>query len=123
MKQILKKCIPSWIWADIRKKRILSDQNRISALCDSYIDSYFKNIEGHYNLVPKKDLTGKKILWQYWAQGFDEANLPDVVKNCLASVDANKGDYEIIRLSDNDIADYIDFPDFVYERKPNYPTL
>ena len=73
------------------------------------ISSYF---EDSYNLA------GKKIIWQYWAQGFD-GNLPEVVAECLASVDRYKGNWEVIRLSDNTISDYLDIPDFVWAKRGN----
>ena len=56
-----------------------------------------------------------KILWQYWAQGYD--HVPDEVRNCLDSVDHYAADYQIVRLTDENLSDYLDLPDFVQEKR------
>lgn len=69
-------------------------------------------------LTPKAlrpELVGKPIIWQYWGQGFDEP-LPDMVRLCFASVDRHKGEYEVIRLSDATVGDYLQLPEYVAER-------
>lgn len=115
-KELLKKIIPNPVWAFCRRVSILNDHKRISLLCDKYIDTYFSNKNRLFDVVPKKNLEGKKIIWQYWAQGY-EGKLPEVVKVCFDSVDKYKGEYEIIRLSDATIAEYVDIPDFVWQKR------
>lgn len=86
-------------------------KERVSARWDLYI--------GNPNLVVMADLVlkandalkGEKIIWQYWAQGFDD--LPEIVRLCYKSVDKYADDYQIIRVSDKDLKDYLIFPDFV----------
>ena len=57
----------------------------------------------------------KIIIWQYWAQGFD--NVPPMVRICMESVDRwASPDYCIIRLNDNNLGDYIEFPNWLKER-------
>ena len=46
-------------------------------------------------------------------------NLPELAKICFHSVDCFKGDYTVIRLSDKDIANYLDFPEFIAEKRLN----
>jgi len=57
-----------------------------------------------------------KVIWQYWGQGADAPDLPEVVRIGFASVDYFAGDYQVIRLSDTTIRDYIDLPEFVWEK-------
>ncbi len=59
-----------------------------------------------------------KIIWQYWGQGIDE-NLPPMVKLCFKSIDQHKGDYRVIRLSDETIDEYLDLPKFVTLKRQN----
>ena len=64
----------------------------------------------------KPDLVGKNIIWQYWGQGIDDG-LPELTKVCFASVDRNKGDYTVIRVDDTSLAEYIDLPDFMWQKR------
>lgn len=122
MRDLLKKIVPAPVWRGVRKSLILKDQKRVARLCDSYIEDYFSGAAGHYEWKKKKNLEGRKIIWQYWAQGFDSENLPYIVKDCLDSVDRNKGDYEVIRVSDDTFSEYVDLPEIILERKKTYTT-
>lgn len=117
-KQSIKKFIPKPIWRKLRKRQILRDHKRIGAIFDNYIDEYYSSGACLFEGKPKQDLKGEKIIWQYWAQGFD-GELPEVVTACLSSVDRYKGEWEIIRLSDETIAEYVDIPDFVWAKRGN----
>lgn len=61
-------------------------------------------------------MDGKKIIWQYWGQDID-ANLPDMVKLCFASVERFKDDSVVIRLTDKTIRDYIELPEFIWQKR------
>jgi hypothetical protein len=54
-------------------------------------------------------------IWQYWAQGVDEA--PPVVKACLRSVQRHKGDRELIVLNDKTIENHIDLPAHLWDKR------
>lgn len=116
LKHIAKTFVPTGLWSRIRKRRIVKDQAEIAELIDSYISEYFSSGKKLFVPKAKTDLSGKKIIWQYWAQGL-EGELPDVVKCCLESVDKYKGDYEVIRLSDETISQYVDIPEFIWEKR------
>ena len=118
LKQITKALIPVGLWTGIRRSRIVRDQARVANLCDTYIKNYFDSGEKLFVVKPKMDLSGKKIIWQYWAQGFD-GKLPEVVRYCLESVDRYKGDYEVIRLSDETISQYVDIPEYIWAKRGN----
>ena len=93
-------------------------QNEVAKFWDEAIVKYQNSELDHFNLIAQKpELIGKKIIWQYWAQGMD--NLPELAKICFHSVDCFKGDYTVIRLSDKDIANYLDFPEFIAEKRLN----
>lgn len=99
------------------KQRPYIQQNEVTAkLWQKKIASYQAGEISPTPLAPKRaDLVGRKVIWQYWGQGIDNT-LPELIKICFASVDKYKGDYEIIRISNDTISEYIEFPPVVQER-------
>ena len=99
-------------------------QKRVANIWNPIIDDYFEGKIEKYNLQPKKqfreDVT---IIWQYWGQGIDNGSVPELVQICFNSVDRYKQNYEVIRLSDENISEYVDIPDFVLRKKNNNPTF
>lgn len=118
MIKLLKKLI---FWSAIREQIILLSHRRTASLCRSLIDEA-KLFPDAFTVTPKKDFGNKRIIWQYWAQGYESSVLPSVVKICLDSVDrfCKGADYEIIRLSDDNISEYLDIPQFVTEHRQYY---
>lgn len=105
-------------WSLIRKYIILFEHRKVARYCHKLIDEFDKKGIS-YNLRPKKSIGDKRVIWQYWGQGFDEQNLPPLVKLCFQSVDkyyGNDVNYEIIRLSDNDISQYLDLPEAIIKK-------
>lgn len=95
-------------------KTITDQQTTADYLHQNYIG---KKLET-FSLKPKKDLVGKKIIWSFWGQGIDE-NTPAVVQTCFSSMKKHCTDYELIVLNNDTISDYVDLPDFVYEKFHN----
>lgn len=94
----------------------------MALIWDDLIDRYTRGEGTRYTIPPKRaDLVGQPIIWQYWAQGFDQ--LPEMITLCYASVDRNAGEYQVIRLSDETVKDYIDLPPIVYELRKSDPTF
>lgn len=88
---------------------ILLRHNRVSSFCRRLID---KSVNRTYDLsvANRKDFGCKKVVWQYWAQGFD--SLPELVRICMDSVDEYcKGEeYAVVRLTDANLSEYISLP-------------
>lgn len=103
----LKKCL---FWHVIRRKRIIRQHAHVAELCGHLIN----NKEVVLISSVRNDLP-KNIIWQYWAQGYE--NMPTIVKQCLDSVDKWKGDYTVIRLTDQNLSDYIQLPDYIIQKK------
>ena len=102
------------LWRMARDVKIRRIHGRVAALCEELIRTR-RSSGVHFDFQKKRDFGGKKIIWQYWAQGYD--NLPQQVGECLASVDKYAGDYTIVRLCDADVEQYIDIPDFVRDKR------
>lgn len=101
-----------WRWA--REQRILARHRRVAHICETLLATYRKNLT-NYDFVPKVTFDTENIIWQYWAQGYND--VPPVVKDCLDSVDKYADGYRVIRLSDTTITTYIDLPEFLTQKR------
>ena len=103
------------IWGLIRDKIVARRHRRIAKFWQPIISDYFDDKIEKNSLQPKKQIN-KKIIWQYWGQGEDDIPLPAIVQCCFDSVDLYKDDYQVIRLNDKTVCDYIDFPAFIWQK-------
>lgn len=115
------------IWANIKKeykawkkakkvKKDLIAQHEVAQKLDNYIADFLSGKIEKASVVAKKpELIGKKIIWQFWQQGIDD-NTPKLVRACFSSVQKFRGEYEVIILSKELLNDYIELPDFVWEK-------
>lgn len=118
MKQLIKKIIPTKFWVLARKHKILSEHYKTSKVCKALIKRLESGDIQCYQTFPKKQLVNTLIIWQYWAQGYD--NVPELIRICLDSVERYKGNYTIIRLTDNNLKEYIDIPDQIYRKRDKF---
>lgn len=113
----IKSFIPNLIWEYFRLRSILKSHTTVAAYWDIVLENYVNGNIETYSLQPKKKIVdSEKIIWQYWGQGFSENDVPEVVQICFDSVDKYKGDYTVIRLCDDTLLDYIEFPKDVWEK-------
>lgn len=116
MVQILKSLLPKELFLDLRQFPILCKHGVVARKARKDIA---KLRSGQWPLLElkalKPELVGKPIIWQYWAQGIDNDTLPEVVRHCFASVDKYAGNCQVIRLSDDTIADYVEMPKQIEE--------
>lgn len=109
----------NFLWQRIREQQIFRTHKKVASFWENIIQQYSEDQIEKYKLQPKKEFPNGKIIWQYWGQGLDEKELPKVVQICFESVDRYKGEYQVVRLTDDSIKDYIDLPEFVYEKMQN----
>lgn len=120
LKNIYRSFIPKKFRNNIELYVDLKQQSHTAKFFQDFISLYFSNQLDKFSFQAlKPELRGKKIIWQYWGQGI--RNSPEIVKTCFASVDNFKGQYEVIRLDDNNIANYLELPDFIYNKKSSNP--
>ena len=84
----------------------------------NYINPYLKGQLKSFEIKPKKNFGTEKIIWQYWGQGITDKT-PEIVKICLKSVEKYKNNYKLIFLTDEILSEYIDLPDFVFDKLKN----
>lgn len=121
--EIFLKKVKSFVYYRYRRwkhlNEIIKNQNEVAAyLRKYYVTPYIKGEIPKLDVYPKKDLGTDKIIWQYWGQGIDD-NTPKIVQICFESVDKYKGEYKQIILTNETIKDYVDIPEFVYEKLEN----
>ena len=104
----------TFFWRKLREFKILRAHRRIAVICEDLVREY-DAAPLHYDLTPKHSFPNGQIIWQYWAQGYE--NIPAVVRKCLDSVDYFATDYTIIRLSDSNLSDYLDIPEFIKAKR------
>ena len=63
--------------------------------------------------LPKKGKENKTI-WFCWLQG--ENNAPPIIAKCLQSIRRYCPDYRVVVLTNENIKQYADLPDFIYEK-------
>lgn len=107
------KFLANRIWGLVRNQIVARRHKKIAEFWHPIIADYFDGKIEKNSLQPKKQI-GEKVIWQYWGQQADEIELPAVVQRCFDSVDRYKGDYQVVRLNDKTISDYLDFPYFIY---------
>lgn len=128
MKQLVKQTIqslfPKRLWLDVRQWPIIRQHKRVARLCQRDLKRYKQGEIPTIQLSPlRPELVGKPIIWQYWGQGVKQDQLPEVVGVCFGSVDRYKDGYDVIRLSDETIAEYIELPKFVYDKLKSNPAF
>lgn len=119
LKRAVKGLVPMKFWNARRTASIIRQHKNVAAFWIPVIEAYYNGEIGSYSLKPKKELDTQKVIWQYWGQGMDKDCLPEIVQICFDSVDRNRGDYRVIRLTDTTVSEYIDLPDFVWRKREN----
>lgn len=113
-KRFIKIIIPDGVWKYVRRNRIIHSHAKTVAICEKLIEDYF-SIPEDIQLKAKKDLGTEKIIWQYWAQGYDD--IPERIRECLDSVEKYAGEYSVIRLHDSNLSEYLDIPEYIIKKR------
>ena len=104
----------TFLWRNLRELKILANHKRVAKICEELIVEYQKH-PVHFTFEAKKEFDTDRIIWQYWAQGYKD--VPDVVRSCLESVDKYAANYTVVRLTDENLSEYLDLPDFVQQKR------
>ena len=115
----MKRWTKTTLWRWLRERKILVQHRHVAHLCENLIREYRRHPVS-FSFAPKQQFETDKIIWQYWAQGYDE--VPKVVEECLESVDRFAGEYKIVRLTDDTLSDYLDLPESLREKRSRMTT-
>ncbi len=117
-KQHIKNIVPDGLWFRIRKLLIINKHLYVAFRMRKIVDRCDDKRLSTKKIIPKTNVPKDcKLIWQYWAQGFDNDKLPEIVKICLDSVCEHADGYKIIRLSDNNLSEYIDIPQYIQDKR------
>ncbi len=53
-------------------------------------------------------------IWVFWAQGRDR--MPEIVKRCVKQIEKMRGDYQVVLLTQETYAQYVDIPDYMLRK-------
>ena len=75
-------------------------------------------VEKYAHYTPE-EWNGEKVcadapIWVFWQQGFEQA--PEVVKDCFRSLQQHAGGHPVIALTGENLKEYVDLPDYVWEK-------
>lgn len=116
IRELVKAILPfNWVYGK-KAKKILQSHQEVAGYWDAVIEEYQKGDIVHHTYSPKASVQPGKVIWQYWGQGVKRDELPEVVRTCFDSVDKYAGDFEVIRLTDNTIRDYLDVPEEILQK-------
>ena len=107
----------TFLWRKLRERKILKTHGRVAGICGALI-AEDRDHPIRFDLAPKKRFGTDRIIWQYWAQGYED--IPPVVRRCLESVEEYASGYTLVRLSDENLSEYLDLPDFVQRKRAVY---
>lgn len=120
-------CHYIWLWCT--SVFFLHKANLHYALCKHrYLTHYLDKHYGH--LVPLGELAetnwGGQIedlpIWVFWYQG--EETMPELVRHCYKSICAHANGRKVILLTEQNIAEYVQMPDYIMEKvNKDYITL
>ncbi len=60
------------------------------------------------------DRLASKHIWSFWWQGEDAA--PEIIKLCMASMRANKGEFTVTVIDRNNYKEWIELPDYILDK-------
>ena len=77
-------------------------------------DDFSKNYDVESVTVSDTDDKYQGCVWVCWWQGIEKA--PEIVKMCVESIRRNIGNHKLIVITEENISDYVEFPDWMIEK-------
>lgn len=105
----------------ILTKKILSKAAKVlpfikpDSVMFNFLKAEFSDIAQMYR-EKKTDSAFKKVdkIWVFWYQGYDSA--PPLVKKCIDSIFRHAAGHEVVLLTKENIAQYVQFPPYIMEK-------
>lgn len=94
---------------------------KLIKLKDEHVQEWLAdNFSSLLNQIDEKQVKlnlPQKVIWTMWLQGVNQ--MPEIVKLCNQSVEINKGTYKHIVLTNNNLTDYIEIPEYIFDKWEN----
>lgn len=77
---------------------------------------HFMHIVNQYknSTIQSNRLSPSDLIWVFWWQGYN--NMPEIIKNCYKSVCRNSNGHQVVLLSKDNIREYVDLPDYIWDK-------
>lgn len=95
----------------LRLSASLKTKQKLSRQYKGVLDNFDKEYNKSLFLKPRNQ---SNRVWVCWFQGMDEA--PTIVKKCYKSLISNLHDRDIILITNENMRDYVSFPDYIWEK-------
>lgn len=83
-----------------------------AACVQRYINRHFRQYVNRFH-TPNTTEQGNTI-WVFWWQG--EAQMPDIVRSCVQSIQQNKGAYRVVVLNKDNFSRYANIPAYILNK-------
>lgn len=95
------------------RARLMRKHEAVMTYLEKLLGDYAESYDYGRALPAVPDGMGNKI-WMCWWQGLDQA--PEIVKACIESVRKNAAGREVIVITEDNMSDYADIPDWMLDK-------
>lgn len=100
-------------WSKYQRKQFL--KKHVTNAEKRYLKRYLSALDGLPNQSRQTVAEKSNIIWVCWLQGEEQA--PAVVKRCLASIRKHAGDKKVVIVTNDNMRDYVEIPEYIYRKK------
>lgn len=79
-----------------------------------YLEKKYLPLLNNFSGKYKEEKSITRVIWVCWWQGENQA--PDIVKRCILSIRNNKGSYDVVIITKENVLDYIEIPSYIKEK-------
>lgn len=102
----------------VQKEWMVKHLKRKHSVMNKYFAEQFDDFSKNYDVesvtVSDTDDKYQGCVWVCWWQGIEKA--PEIVKMCVESIRRNIGNHKLIVITEENISDYVEFPDWMIEK-------
>ena len=96
------------------RKRLIRKHEILLNYFEQLYGDYYRNYNYDMPTDPV-DSNMKNCIWVCWWQGLE--NAPEIVKRCVESIQCNAGTHKVIVITDQNVGQYIDIPEWIKKKQ------
>lgn len=100
-------------WSKHKRKQFL--KKHVTDAEKNYLKRYLYVLDGLEKQPQQTVSEANNTIWVCWLQGEEQA--PSIVKKCLASIRKYAGDKKVIVLTNENLRNYVEIPEYIYQKK------